>query len=75
MLDRTYANNPVVTELLDDVDAIYFRFYAASGEASEIWPPQTQAGGGGLRSRPRAAEIILSLPDQGEVTRLLEVAL
>lgn len=75
VLDRTYANDPIVTELLEDVDSIYFRFYAASGEASEIWPPQTQLGGAGLRSRPRAVEIVLSLADQGEITRLLEVAL
>ena len=75
VLDRTYANDPIVTELLDDVDAIYFRFYEASGEPSEIWPPQTLLGGGGLRSRPRAVEVVLDLPDQGEITRLLEVAL
>jgi general secretion pathway protein J len=75
VLDRTYSNEPIVTELLDDVDSLYFRFFDPSGESSEIWPPQTQQGGGGLRTRPRAVEIILSLPDQGDLTRLLEVAL
>lgn len=75
VLDRTYANDPIVTELLADVDAIYFRFFEASGEETEVWPPQAQLGGGGLRARPRAVEIVLSLPDQGEITRLLEVAL
>ena len=75
VLDRTYANEPVVTEMLEDVDDLYFRFYAASGEASDIWPPQSQLGASGMRSRPRAVEIILVLPDHGEITRLLEVAL
>ena len=75
VLDRTYSNEPIVTELLDDVDSLYFRFFDPSGESSEIWPPQNQQGGGGLRIRPRAVEVILSLPDQGDLTRLLEVAL
>jgi general secretion pathway protein J len=74
VLDRTYANEPVVTVMLDDVEDIRFRFYSASGEASEIWPPQAQQGGSGLRMLPRAVEIVLTLPDQGEITRLLEVA-
>lgn len=75
VLDRTFSNDPIVTELLDDVDGLFFRFFDPSGESSEIWPPQNQQGGAGLRTRPRAVEIILSLPDQGEITRLLEVAL
>ena len=75
VLDRTYSNEPIVTELLADVDAIYFRFFSANGESSEIWPPQALQGGAGLTSRPRAIEIVMSLPDQGEITRLLEVAL
>ena len=74
VLDRTYANEPVVTVMLDDVEDLRFRFYTASGEPSEIWPPQTQQGGPGLRMLPRAVEIVLTLPDQGEITRLLEVA-
>jgi general secretion pathway protein J len=75
VLDRTYSNEPVVTELLDDVDGLFFRFFGPTGESSEIWPPQAQQGGRGLRARPRAVEIVLTLPDQGEITRLLEVAL
>lgn len=74
VLDRTYANEPVVTVMLDDVESLFFRFYSASGESSEVWPPQAQQGGAGLRMLPRAVEIVLTLPDQGEITRLLEVA-
>lgn len=74
VLDRTYANEPIVTVLLDDVESLYFRFYSPTGEPSEVWPPQNQQGGAGMRSRPRAVEIVLTLPDQGEITRLLEIA-
>lgn len=74
VLDRTYVNTPVVAVLLDEVDSLVFRFYDDNGEVSESWPPQNQAGGSNLRARPRAVEIILSLPDEGEITRLLEIA-
>jgi general secretion pathway protein J len=74
VLDRTYTNEPIVTVLLEDVESLYFRFYDAAGTASEVWPPQQQ-GGSGMRLRPRAVEIVLTLPDQGEITRLLEIAL
>ncbi len=74
VLDRTYSNEPIVTVLLEDVESLFFRFYDATGEASEVWPPELQQGGGTLRLRPRAVEIVLTLPDQGEITRLLEIA-
>lgn len=75
VLDRTYANTPVVAVLLDEVDSLVFRFYDDNGDASDVWPPQNSAGGvGNVRARPRAVEIILSLPDEGEITRLLEIA-
>lgn len=74
VLDRTYANEPVITVLLDNVESLYFRFYSATGELSEVWPPQNQQGGTSMRNRPRAVEIVLTLPDQGEITRLLEVS-
>jgi general secretion pathway protein J len=76
VLDRTYTNEPIVTVLLEDVESLYFRFYDAAGNASEVWPPELQQRGGAMmRLRPRAVEIVLTLPDQGEITRLLEVAL
>jgi general secretion pathway protein J len=74
VLDRTYANEPLATVLLDDVEGLYFRYFDANGELSEVWPPQAQSGGAGLRLRPRAVEIVLTLADQGEIRRLLEIA-
>ena len=72
VLDRTYANEPVATVLLDNVETLLFRFYTDTGEPTDVWPPQ--GGPADLRMRPRAVEIILTLPDEGEVTRLLEIA-
>ena len=74
VLDRTYANEPVATVLLDEVESLYFRYVDASGDVSEVWPPQNQGGAGDLRARPRSVELILTLTDQGELRRLLEVA-
>ena len=74
VLDRTYANEPLATVLLDNVESLFFRYYQASGEPSEIWPPLGAQGAAAIRSRPRAVEIVLSLTDQGEITRLLEIA-
>lgn len=72
VLDRTFANEPIATVLLDDVQSLFFRFYGDTGEPSDVWPPQ--GAGNPLISRPRAVEIVLSLGDTGEITRLIEVA-
>lgn len=74
VLDRTYANEPVATVLLDDVEGLLFNFLQSDGEWTQVWPPQGQSGAIGLRSRPRAVEIVLTLRDQGEIRRILEVA-
>ena len=74
VLDRTLANEPVSVVLLDEVESIVFRFYPASGEPVEQWPPQNAPGAQGARQRPRAVEIILSLSSEDEIRRLIEVA-
>ena len=74
VLDRTYSNEPVATVLLDDVESLSFRFYDDSGAISPAWPPQSAVGPSSARMRPRAVEIVLSLADVGEITRLVEVA-
>jgi general secretion pathway protein J len=74
VLDRTYSNEPIATVLLDDVESLFFRFYNESGESSEVWPPQGTSGQNTARMRPRAVEIVLSLRNEGEITRLLEIA-
>jgi general secretion pathway protein J len=74
VLDRTYANEPFAIVLLDNVESLYFRYIDPTGEVSEVWPPLATGAAIDLRSRPRAVEVILTLADEGEIRRLLEVA-
>jgi general secretion pathway protein J len=74
VLDRTLANEPVSVTLLDGVESILFRFLQTNGDWTEQWPPSNRPGALGLRLRPRAVEIILTLADEGEISRLIEVA-
>lgn len=74
VLDRTYSNDPIIVTLLDDVESLTVRYLPVNGEWLDGWPPETLGGPTELRSRPRAVEIILQLADEGEITRLIEVA-
>lgn len=73
-LDRTLSNEPTGVTLLDGVESIQFRFAGSNGEFSDQWPPLSSEGAGGIRLRPRAVEFIVRLEDEGELTRLVEVA-
>ena len=73
-LDRTLSNEPIGVTLLDGVESILFRFLQANGEWTEQWPPNNQAGAGRARLRPRAVEIIMTLTNEGQITRLIEIA-
>ena len=73
VLDRTVNNTPITTVMLEEVDSLTFRFLTANDEWVGQWPPLT-AQGGPVASLPRAVEIVLALPDEGEVTRVIEVA-
>ncbi len=74
VLDRTFANEAIETVLLDDVESLLFRYLQANGEWIEQWPPVTVQGAASYRLRPRAVEIVLTLQDEGEIRRVLEVA-
>jgi general secretion pathway protein J len=74
VLDRTFSNEPVIVTLLDGVETIAFRFLETSGDWSLQWPSINSPGPAGLRQRPRAIEVILTLEADGEITRLFEVA-
>lgn len=74
VLDPTLANEPLVTELLDDVESIVFRFYVGNGEWAEQWPPRGAGGAAAAFTRPRMVEVTLTLTDEGELTRFYEVA-
>lgn len=75
VLDRTFANEPVAIVLLDDVEGLLFRYYQDDDEWTEAWPAQIlEDSAQPSRTRPRAVEIVLTLADEGELTRLVEVA-
>ena len=74
VLDRTINNEPIETVLLDGVESIEFRYLTTDGEGSEQWPPANVAGPAAFRLRPRAVEVVLTLVNEGEIRRLVEVA-
>lgn len=73
VLDRTVNNTPLATIMLEDVESLTFRFLQATNEWTEQWPPLS-AQGGPNSTLPRAVEIVLTLADEGEINRLVEVS-
>jgi general secretion pathway protein J len=74
VLDRTFSNEPIGVTLLDGVESILFRFLQVNGEWTEQWPTNNQVGPQRAIARPRAVEIILTLTNEGQISRLLEIA-
>lgn len=74
VLDRTLNNQPIAVALLDDVESVVFLFLQPGGEWIEQWPPPNMPGPLGLKQRPRAVQVVLSLLGEGEISRLIEVA-
>lgn len=74
VLDRTLSNEIIGVTLLDGVESISFRFMRDNGEWTDQWPPQGTPGPSGLRQRPRAVEIVLTLQTEGTLTRLIEIS-
>jgi len=72
VLDSTYSNNAISTEILDGVESLEFRLIQDNGEVTNQWPPVGAPGAD--RLRPRAVEIILTLESEGEIRRIIEVA-
>jgi type II secretion system protein J len=74
VLDSTYSNNAISTEILDGVESLEFRLIQDNSEVTNQWPPAGVQGAGADRLRPRAVEIILTLESEGEIRRIIEVA-
>ena len=72
VLDRTLSNVPVEMELLEDVEAIEFRFLDVQREWQTEWPPLGAAGPIASRARPLAVEVAVELLDWGRITRRVE---
>ena len=73
VLDRTLATEPTEFVLLDGIDEISIQYLPFRGDWSETWPPVGSSGGVGLRARPRAVQITVTLGDYGEIRRVFEV--
>ncbi len=74
VLDRTQGTLPIRRPLLEKIVMFQMRFFDATGDDSEDWPPL--AGGGnqtGFAARPRAIEFTFELEDYGVISRLIEV--
>lgn len=74
VLDSTYSNNAISTEILDGVESLEFRLMQDNGETTNQWPPGGAEGAGSDLARPRGVEIILTLENEGEIRRIIEVA-
>lgn len=74
VLDSTYSNNALSTEILDRVESLEFRLLQDNGETTNQWPPLGAEGLAAEIMRPRAVEIILTLEGEGEIRRIIEVA-
>lgn len=73
-LDRTPSSLPVATILLEEVESLTFRFLQANGDWSDQWPPARAGTASNTGVLPRAVEITLVLPDEGELTRVVEMS-
>jgi len=73
VLDRTVNNTPLATVMLEEVESLTFRFLQVSNEWTDQWPPLTTQGTPNS-SLPRAVEIVLTLADEGEIVRTVEVS-
>lgn len=74
VLDHTFSNEIIGVSLLDGVNGVAFLFMQENGDWTDQWPPSGREGPLGLRLRPRAVQIVLDLVDEGEITRIVEVA-
>ncbi len=74
VLDRTASSLPVATVLMEDLDSLTFRFLQHNGQWSDQWPPASAGTASNTSALPRAVEITLVLPDEGELTRVVEVS-
>lgn len=74
VLDATFSNEGISTEILDGVESLEFRLIQDNGQSTSEWPPLEAQGSAADQTRPRAVEIILTLEGEGEIRRLIEVA-
>jgi general secretion pathway protein J len=69
VLDRTAQTVPAEETVLEDVEGIVFE--ALAGEWSTTWPEAAQDPGQMLTDMPRSVRFVITLPDIGEVARVV----
>lgn len=69
VVDRAQGAIPVITPLVDGVEAMRWRFRARDGEWNELWPPPGQEQGS-PSSLPSAIELTLELETGEEIVRV-----
>jgi general secretion pathway protein J len=74
VLDATFSNDAISTEILDGVLSLEIRLFQDNGQVTNQWPPLGPEEATNLSARPRAVEIILTLEGDGEIRRIIEVA-
>lgn len=72
VVDRGQGALPVVTPLVDGVEALRWRFRARDGQWLELWPPADQDGRS-PSSLPTAVELTLELDSGEEVLRVFAI--
>jgi general secretion pathway protein J len=76
VLDADAASTATRRELLEQVEALSFRYMDAGHRWSEFWQPNTGTDGvrePRLRYRPVAVEVTLVLKDWGKLLRIIEI--
>jgi len=76
VLDRGPATEPIVSTVLDGVEAFDLRFIGAGGSGTTVWPVDLLTLGGQTAantSLPRAVEVDLTIRGRPRFTRLLLV--
>lgn len=73
VLDAGLSSEPIITELLDDVESVVFNYLPPGGDWTDQWPPFGIVGTQAARIRPYVVEVVLTLDDQGEIRRFFEV--
>lgn len=75
VLDRASQTKPVEVTLLDRVQTVDWRFFDASGQRSETWPPSngTPITPGAAVPTPTAVELKVTTKDWGELRMMFRV--
>jgi type II secretion system protein J len=74
VLDATSSSQPVIQNLLTNVNTIQINYLDQNHSWVPQWPAPLLPPTEGLSGRPLAVEILIDFKDWGKVRRLVEVA-